>query len=457
MTCKGGTGPASRWYVNDEKNALADMLGNQGLSLCLEDGRYVAKNGDNEKVAHMYIDKLNCLKEVDRRNDVWLANHKKMTHAMELKLKQDLRVRAEREKQQNKFIQSAKYGWDVACSTLGYMTPKQKRLVAANTTIAALGTVSSEQQTTLAALSSLHYLFETPEGQACLGEYLDSKTVKNLRHETTKKMEAWARDNPTLAPLIQDDILFRNWVTHASVGELQSALHMAGIAGVGIGLATAPVLTLASLVLAEAGERAALGMGADPEKAMVIGMALGCLNPTKGLQKVGLDASKLITLMESKAVQGLLSITRKPVTIRLEDGTKKVVNQITGVKGCEWHHILSDKNDLIRNHKLLKASGFDLQDTSNLILLPKAEAAAVSTTVRSVHQGRHVEEYSKGLAEKMSDIHMQGVSEGWTQPQFKAKLENLIQETRQQLKNGEIHLNSVTRESLGLPLKKGEK
>jgi hypothetical protein len=97
VTCKGGTGPASRWYVNDEKNALADMLGNQGLSLCLEDGRYVAKNGDNEKVAHMYIDKLNCLKEVVRRNDVWLDNHKKVTRAMELKLQNDLRVRAERD------------------------------------------------------------------------------------------------------------------------------------------------------------------------------------------------------------------------------------------------------------------------------------------------------------------------------------------------------------------------
>jgi hypothetical protein len=238
---------ALKSYVNDEKNALAKTLGDKGLSLCLEDGRYVAKNGDNEKVAHMYIDKLNCLKEVVRRNDVWLDNHKKVTHAMELKLQNDLRVRAERERQQNKFIQSAKYGWDVAHSTLGYMTPKQKRLVAANTTIAALGTVSSEQQTTLAALSSLHYLFETQEGQKCLGEYLDSKTVKNLRHETTKKMETWARDNPNLAPLIQDDILFRNWVTHASVGELQGTL-------IGTAVAINPISALRGYALFEATE-----------------------------------------------------------------------------------------------------------------------------------------------------------------------------------------------------------
>ncbi len=247
--------------------------------------------------------------------------------------------------------------------------------------------------------------------------------------------------------------MFRNWVKHESTGELKGAHQALGAVGLGISLATAPVLTVASLALAEAGERAALGMGADSEKAMVIGMALGCLNPQRGLQKVGIDAAKLITLTESKAVQGLLSITRKPVTIRLEDGTQKVVNQITGVKGCEWHHILSDKNDLIRNHKLLKASGFDLQDSSNFILLPKVDAAKISTTTRSVHQGRHVEEYSKGLSEKMTDIHIQGVSEGWTQPQFKVKLESLVQETRQQLKNGEVHLNSVTRESLNLLLR----
>ena len=64
-----------------------------------------------------------------------------------------------------------------------------------------------------------------------------------------------------------------------------------------------------------------------------------------------------------------------------------------------------------------------------------------------------MEEYSKGLAKKMDDIHTLGVSEGWAQTQYRAELERLISRTKQQLKNGEIHLNSVTRESLGLPLK----
>ncbi len=237
------------------------------------------------------------------------------------------------------------------------------------------------------------------------------------------------------------------------------AANIAGlsIGGLGLGLATAPTLTMAGLVIAEAAEKAALKAKFSENESIAIGVIASMVVPESKLVSVGKSAlttlEKTLALTESKAVQQLLNITRKPVTITLEDGSKKIIQQITGVKGCEWHHILSDKNDLIRNHKLLKVSGFDLQDASNFMLLPKVDAAAVSTTTRSVHQGRHVEDYSKGLAKKMDDIHIQGVAEGWTQTQYRVELEQLVSRTRQQLKNGEIHLNSKTRESLGLPLK----
>jgi hypothetical protein len=96
--------------------------------------------------------------------------------------------------------------------------------------------------------------------------------------------------------------VFRNWVKHESTGELKGAHQALGAVGLGISLATAPVLTVASLALAEAGERAALGMGADSEKAMVIGMALGFLNPTRGV--VGLEK---ILLKNGKAAEALSS------------------------------------------------------------------------------------------------------------------------------------------------------
>jgi hypothetical protein len=75
------------------------------------------------------------------------------------------------------------------------MTPKQKRLVAANTTIAALGTVSSEQQTTLAALSSLHYLFETIHDLNVYKKELDSTIVNKFVEEKRKEFLALSEED----------------------------------------------------------------------------------------------------------------------------------------------------------------------------------------------------------------------------------------------------------------------
>lgn len=60
---------------------------------------------------------------------------------------------------------------------------------------------------------------------------------------------------------------------------------------------------------------------------------------------------------------------------------------------------------------------------------------------RSVHQGRHFSEYSKTIADEMDDIVEQGKEEGWTQEQYKTKLEGLLSGLRQQLRDGDIALN----------------
>lgn len=139
-------------------------------------------------------------------------------------------------------------------------------------------------------------------------------------------------------------------------------------------------------------------------------------------------------------------------------GERVTQMNVTGVEGCQSHHIISWTNRHTKNHPLVKAAGYDLKsDPGNRILLPDAEAASRSTTVRSVHHGRHVDSYSESLAVKMDRAHEIGKTEGWTQVEYRHALEDIISETRAQLKTGEIHLNSTTRESLGLPTRIGGK
>jgi len=126
-------------------------------------------------------------------------------------------------------------------------------------------------------------------------------------------------------------------------------------------------------------------------------------------------------------------------------------SRVVGVDNCQLHHILSDKSSFIKDHKLLKAAGFDLNDPVNKMLLPTVEGAMESTTTRTIHQGRHVEAYSKGLAKKMTEIYEIGVKECWTQQKFSIELEKIITKTRADLKAGMFDLNKNTREYHGLP------
>lgn len=94
-----------------------------------------------------------------------------------------------------------------------------------------------------------------------------------------------------------------------------------------------------------------------------------------------------------------------------------------------------------------------LNDPMNKMILPTVEGAQVSTTTRTVHQGRHFDQYSEELAKEMTRIYKTGERAVWTKAQYRAELENLISKTRAELKNGEVNLNKHTKESLGLPMK----
>ncbi len=158
-----------------------------------------------------------------------------------------------------------------------------------------------------------------------------------------------------------------------------------------------------------------------------------------------------------KVAEGMpLKVFRKSERIVLEDGSTQVVKKISKVEYCQVHHILSDKNRFIQGHKLLEKAGFDLNDPMNKMMLPTVKGAERSTTFRSIHQGRHVEDYSRDLGKKMTDAHDLGVIQRWDKTRFRQELEKLISTTKKELKQGEIKLNRRTRESEGLPTKGGQ-
>jgi hypothetical protein len=117
-------------------------------------------------------------------------------------------------------------------------------------------------------------------------------------------------------------------------------------------------------------------------------------------------------------------------------------------KGFQDHHIISHTNDLTKNHKLLGLAGFDLESRSNKIFLPANESLHPT---RSIHNGRHVKVPMKEVARKMDDIVALGESKGWGQAKYKAELEAMLSEIRQDLKAGNIALNKHKRDWSNAP------
>jgi hypothetical protein len=97
------------------------------------------------------------------------------------------------------------------------------------------------------------------------------------------------------------------------------AANIAGlsIGGLGLGLATAPTLTMAGLVIAEAAEKAALKAKFSENESIAIGVIASVFVPESKLVSVGKSTlttlEKTLALTESKAVQALYELsTKKP-------------------------------------------------------------------------------------------------------------------------------------------------
>jgi hypothetical protein len=106
--------------------------------------------------------------------------------------------------------------------------------------------------------------------------------------------------------------------------------------------------------------------------------------------------------------------------------------------GYQEHHIISNKNS-IKDHKLLKITGFDLESRSNKIFLPNRFDLHKT---RSVHNKRHWKGVSISLSEKMDDLLNIGAAENWSTKDFNDALFKMIKEERMALKEGKRILNS---------------
>lgn len=102
------------------------------------------------------------------------------------------------------------------------------------------------------------------------------------------------------------------------------------------------------------------------------------------------------------------------------------------------HHIISDKNRNTKDHPLLAKAGFDLDHRANKIFLPKHPDLHPT---RSVHNGKHLGDYSKYMKDKMDGILKTGQVQNWSQTEYNAALRAMLAVERQEHKFGNIKLN----------------
>ena len=112
-------------------------------------------------------------------------------------------------------------------------------------------------------------------------------------------------------------------------------------------------------------------------------------------------------------------------------------------KKFQEHHIISDKNQKLVNHKLFKVINFDLQSRSNKIFLPTSEEFHPT---RSIHVGRHDGKVIKGLSAKLDEVVEKGFDQGWTEQEFFNVFKEELLKERHKLRSGERALNKNKRE-----------
>ncbi|CAL7961094.1 hypothetical protein MIDIC_240067 [Alphaproteobacteria bacterium] len=136
---------------------------------------------------------------------------------------------------------------------------------------------------------------------------------------------------------------------------------------------------------------------------------------------------------------------KKPADIKIHEVQPhlgETIVESTAEGQFQTHHIISHTNENTKNSKLFEAAGMSYDETINKIKLPtKAEY----DPTKSVHGGRHLDVVSEKLGRKMNDAYERGQVEGWTQQQYRAELESIINEERAALESGARALNKNQR------------
>lgn len=118
-------------------------------------------------------------------------------------------------------------------------------------------------------------------------------------------------------------------------------------------------------------------------------------------------------------------------------------NRTEITRGYQSHHIISPTNKETRNHELLRLAGFNnLDSRPNRIYLPTHESQHPS---RSIHSGRHTQDAMDRVSRKMDDVVARGKSENWSQSQYRSGLRDMLASERQDLRAGNVALNSKYR------------
>nr|WP_269151603.1 AHH domain-containing protein [Sutcliffiella horikoshii] len=166
------------------------------------------------------------------------------------------------------------------------------------------------------------------------------------------------------------------------------------------------------------------------------GVKLGAKAISKGAK--GLKAKKFVatTVKQNRIIKVKKTVAKvKPIQTVSKSNKRKVNSKAANLRkqGFQEHHIISDKNKLTQNHKLLKEAGFDLQSRSNKMFLPSK--ASLHPT-RSIHKGKHTNKVSENLARQMDQVLEIGTANGWSQKQYNDALRGIISGERQLLRNG---------------------
>jgi hypothetical protein len=146
----------------------------------------------------------------------------------------------------------------------------------------------------------------------------------------------------------------------------------------------------------------------------------------------GKTAPEAVAREETKAIAESASNAADVMKIKRGKNGK-----VKGVTHAQEHHIIHEK---CKDHDLWELAGENPQSRSNKMLLPTKKGKELTTTTRSVHQGRHADESRAPLKEKMDKIVESGRAEGWSRDQYKDELRIIIKKERSDLKEGKKSL-----------------